>query len=387
MTYMVKESHIKILLTTRNKKKYNKIGYVADIGDFVYVEISDIPKMSHIKITAICEICNIHNTIQYSKYNKNIERGGYYSCKKCSGVKRKKTIKEKYGVDCIFQREDVRNIASQWMKSDEFKITSKETIKNKWGFDSYSKTDEFKERISKANKNNKNAIKKREKTCLENYGYKSILEIPGLKEKSMYDKYGATYSYNIKSIRDKIIKTNMEKFNCASPFGDSKIQEKSKLTNIEKYGYPNVFSSPLIKNQIKKTLLDKYNCTNPMQHPGIFSKSMSNYSRKFKIEKIGDLNYQSLYELDFILFCEKNSIQIENGPVINYEQKRYFSDFIIPKYNLICEIKSQYTFDMDKDKNLLKEKECLKQGYNFLFIIDKNYNDIFKYLNSFQLYG
>ena len=53
-----------------------------------------------------------------------------------------------------------------------------------------------------------------------------------------------------------------------------------------------------------------------MQNPDIFKKSMSNYSKEFKIKEIDNISYQSLYELDFINFCKNKSIVIENGPVV-----------------------------------------------------------------------
>jgi hypothetical protein len=50
------------------------------------------------------------------------------------------------------------------------------------------------------------------------------------------------------------------------------------------------------------------------------------------------------------------------------------ADFYLEKLNLIIEIKSSYTYNYDLEKNLSKEKFSKLNGYNFLFLIDKDYN-------------
>ena len=76
------------------------------------------------------------------------------------------------------------------------------------------------------------------------------------------------------------------------------------------------------------------------------------------------------------------NILLENGPSIRYhyqeKNKTYHSDFYLPDYNLICEIKSKYYYEKYIDLNLIKMKICLDKGYNFTFIIDKNYEYIYK---------
>lgn len=49
----------------------------------------------------------------------------------------------------------------------------------------------------------------------------------------------------------------------------------------------------------------------------------------------------------------------------------YFPDFYIKSTNTIIEVKSQWTFEKHKEKNLAKESACKAQGFNFNFIIYK----------------
>ena len=109
----------------------------------------------------------------------------------------------------------------------------------------------------------------------------------------------------------------------------------------------------------------------------------------YKIEKYKDteLYYQGSYEKDFL--DRYYDIGIKRGPTIKYiydgNEHFYFSDFFYEKLNLIIEIKSSKWFNEHKEKNLIKEKWCKKVGYNFLFIIDKDYS-IFENVIKHELY-
>ena len=55
--------------------------------------------------------------------------------------------------------------------------------------------------------------------------------------------------------------------------------------------------------------------------------------------------------------------------------------FYLTDYNLIVEIKSSYTYECELEQNLLKQKACLEQGYDFIFIINKNYDEFNELIN------
>lgn len=50
-------------------------------------------------------------------------------------------------------------------------------------------------------------------------------------------------------------------------------------------------------------------------------------------------------------------------------RRRYFPDIYIKSENKIIEVKSSYTYDFQKDKNLCKRDACLKKGLDFCFWI------------------
>ena len=91
------------------------------------------------------------------------------------------------------------------------------------------------------------------------------------------------------------------------------------------------------------------------------------------------IHYQGSYELDFLnRYYEK--IDIENGKTFYYvldsNRKAYISDFFLPKYNMIVEIKSSYTKKNHIDK--LKENSVIDSGLQFIMILDKDYTEFSK---------
>jgi len=106
--------------------------------------------------------------------------------------------------------------------------------------------------------------------------------------------------------------------------------------------------------------------------------SSNPFCKKSKF-KDSELHYQGTFELDF-LNNYYNKIKIENGKNfyynINNEKKIYISDFYLPDYNTIIEIKSNWTYNKNLNKNLLKKESVLNNDINFLFIIDKKYEEL-----------
>ena len=77
------------------------------------------------------------------------------------------------------------------------------------------------------------------------------------------------------------------------------------------------------------------------------------------------------YSEDDIL-CEVKNINKEIGRIkymFENNEHTYYPDFYIKSTNTIIEVKSQWTFDLHKEKNIAKEQACIQQGFNFEFII------------------
>jgi len=296
---MLKEKEVKIKIGSVNYKYfYEKYGpYKKD--DIIVVSVDDLMENSTVKVTAICEICGTEKIMKYQPYNNQIKKGSYYCCKDCKMIKTKETNRNKYGFDYPMQREEV--------------------------------------------------IKKSKKSLLEKYNVENISQ-----------------REDIRKIRSERLK-------------NEDYQNKMLEGVILKFGTNNVSKLQYIKDQKEQTLMLNYGVTNPSQSTFLFEKSQKS-GKKIKFHQNTSLYYRGTYELHFLDFCFENKINILKGPSIIFQykgkKKVYHSDYFIPEHNLICEIKSNYYYNKYLELNMVKREETLKMGYNFTFIIDKNYTTL-----------
>ena len=322
---MIKNDFIKLKVSSGLKQNYSGLGY-----DFtkeeVYFKVIDLKDVSNQKIDVICDLCEGEYNIYYCKYVKNIKRNGYYSCRVC-GLKAR--------VEMM-----VNNNLSL---NQEYQLKKKETFIKNYGVDNPSKSNEIKE-------------KKRE-TCLKNFGVENGLQLREKIKSVMIEKYGVDHPMKSEIIRKRLIENT-----------------------LSKYGVDNISKLDDVKKQKKETCFENYGSNHPSQNPNIFKKQLlSSYKIIYYNE---ELFAQGTYELHFLNYCEEKGVLdlISNGPSLNYilESQRtehmYHSDFYIEKLNLIIEVKSSYTYNYHIEKNLSKEKYSKLNGFDFLFLIDKDYN-------------
>lgn len=196
-------------------------------------------------------------------------------------------------------------------------------------------------------------------TCLEKYGVDNISKLP--------------------TTHDKIRETNVERYGVTSYTKLESFKEEHKYKMLSKYGVTSFSKTNefLVKQRI--TCLERFGVENASQNSEIFSKQQK---KRFEINIFRDteLYYQGSYEKDF-LDKYYDLFEITKVDCINYlfdGSRVYYPDFYLPKYNLIIEIKSSYTYNRFLEKNNSKQKACLELGYNHIFIIDKNYDDFNK---------
>ena len=339
---MIITKEVKIKINPQNIKHYINLGYVCNPRDEIIIKTEHLSKGSNYKIRVKCDKCGKEKNLIYLKYFENINRGGYYSCSnKCSVEKQENYFLEKYGVKIIFQNENIKNL-------------SKQTKLKKYGDENY------------------NNINKNIKTNLEKYGCENVS--------------------SSQIIKNKKKETNLKNWGVENVFQNEDIKEKSKQTCLEKYGvksytqtdeYKNYIKSlnidyNVIQEKMKITCLKKYNCEYSAQNIDIFNKTQM---IQLKMKYYKDIRYQGTYELDFLIFCDNNNILNELTKIKSlkyfYENKNkiYHPDFFIQKLNLIIEIKSDYYYNLYLEKNLCKQNSCIKQNYDFMFIINKNYDN------------
>lgn len=353
---MIKNETIKIKVSSGLKQNYSHLDY--DFTQFeVDFKITDLKEVSNQKVDVICDVCFKEYNIHYCKYIKNFKRNGFYSCKECGLKKRSEIMKN-------------NNLSLNKDFQEKKKITF---IKN-YGVDNPSKSEKIKE--------------KKKETCLSNHGVTNGLKLRDKVKNGMRKKYNVEHPMQSKDIKDKMYLDLISKYCVDNVSKLEEVKRKKEETCFKNHGVINPSQNKDIsRRQIikyKENYMIKYGFEHPMQRKEIFDKMMLS---SYKIIYYNDeLFSQGTYELDFLNYCEVNNIidMISNGPSIEYEindkNHVYHSDFYIEKLNLIIEIKSSYTYNIDLEKNLSKEKYSKIKGFNFIFIIDKDYTKLNEYI-------
>jgi hypothetical protein len=369
---MLLTKEIKISPTSKNITHYRNLGYNVKIGDEIIIKPEHLPKKSKIRVFVECEKCGKKNEITYYSYTRNITNSGYYGCGKCSNEKAQNTCMGVYGVKHATQSQNIIN-------------KTKKTNQERWGVDWVVQNEDVKQKIEDSN--------------IERYGVKSYLQTVESRKKMI--EY---FDEHMGDIQDKREKTNMDRYGHSTPLQSEKIKNKIKETKeirygdeyfnnrklyketcLRVYGVDNPMKNEEIQNRLKCTLVERYGVEYPAQNPNIFLKMLKS-GYLIKQYKDSDIYYQGTYEEDFL--NRYYHIGITRGECIEYEYQNnkhiYFPDFYFEPLNLIIEIKSSMWYEEHKEKNEIKRDCCIQHGYNFLFIIDKNYDTFDKLIKPFM---
>lgn len=165
-------------------------------------------------------------------------------------------------------------------------------------------------------------------------------------------------------------------------------EQKMMQTCRRNYGVDYPFQSSIIRQQMVLTVLLKYGYEYASQHPDIHMKQInSSFKKKLYTFPSGNHTYVQGYEpfcLDMLLEEGMPESDIiagtmtpENGktiPHISYTREDgkpgvYFPDIFIPSCNALIEVKSQWTFNLQKERNILKLEASVKAGYRVYLCI------------------
>jgi hypothetical protein len=219
------------------------------------------------------------------------------------------------------------------------------------------------------------------------YGVENIGQTQQWKDKiksTNLERYGVEWQTQSKNFKDKTTNTWNIKYG-GHHTKSSKSKDKKIKTNLERYGVEHGLQSELVKAKGRATCLKRYGVEYTHQNIDIFNKAVkSSLSyKKFILPSGRIVNLQGyedialkqlldVYKEDDILIGPKD-IQNKIGQIwyINDKDKqsKYYPDFYIISENKIIEVKSEYTFRINYNKNKLKEKACLDNNLNFEFII------------------
>jgi hypothetical protein len=113
-------------------------------------------------------------------------------------------------------------------------------------------------------------------TCLERYGVENSFqskEIKNIIKNTCIEKYGVENPAMLLTTKDKIKNTCLEKYGVENPFQSNEIKNTIKNTIMYKYGVSHVMLLSSIKDKIKNTCLERYGVENPLNNLKIKEKS------------------------------------------------------------------------------------------------------------------
>ena len=213
------------------------------------------------------------------------------------------------------------------------------------------------------------------KSCI-NHDPEIINKMKHTYHKTCMSKYSMPYVTQTKFVRDLIIKNNKNN-------DPSKIAA-TKYTSIKKYGVDCSLKNKDVQRTSQETCFKHYGVYFPAQNSRIHrDQQRSAFKLKEYILPSGKIIFKQGYEPQFLDYVFKNNILTEDEIIytpttitytnIKNKISHYHPDFYIPKYNLIVEIKSNWTYKKDKNV-LLKEQACKNNGYSYVRIIDNNFS-------------
>ena len=103
---LTRETSVKI--SDSNYSYYERLGYTLTIGERLNIPVELLSTGSHQKISCQCDGCGIIKDVIFKNYINYGNKWGEYYCRKCSEVKRKKSLNLNYGVDYPIQNKEIR---------------------------------------------------------------------------------------------------------------------------------------------------------------------------------------------------------------------------------------------------------------------------------------
>jgi len=329
---MITQDKIPINITVRNVTYFKEMGYDAIINNQLIINISDLKRYSRVKIPIKCSNCGTEKEMTYTKYMDNVERYGFYTCKKCSTIKKKITFTNNYGVD-------------NPMKVDKIKQKGKTTKKKKYGDENYNNQDKHKQTNLKLfgvehHLQNKDILEKQKQTNLEIYGFEHASQSKIIKDK-------ISYSYN----KSKLKRTN-------------DLYKKNHNINILE-----------INGEYFTLLCDKCNTKYKIKGNVLQLRLLYNNELCTNCNPVG-INNVSQPEKKLLSFIEDNydgKIIINSKSII----PPYELDIYLPELNLAFEFNGLYwhnELNKDKDYHKMKSDLCESKGIQVIHIWEDDWD-------------
>lgn len=163
--------------------------------------------------------------------------------------KRKATVKERFGVENVFQDGQVKD-----------KI--KETNLGRYGVENIAHNADVKE--------------KRKATNLKRYGVENVFAADDIKERikrTNLERYGVENPNQSADVMQRRIETNLERYGVEHYVETGEFKEKSKGSSLERYGVEHPMKSDAVQQRQQEVVFEKYGVRNVLLHREIYGKS------------------------------------------------------------------------------------------------------------------
>lgn len=184
--------------------------------------------------------------------------------------------------------------------------------------------------------------------------------------------------------KEKIIKTNIERYGVSNPFQSEEIKEKIKHTNLKKYDAENPQQNKEIKEKTNNTIFRKYGVKNISQSEQIKQKKINTCLKNYGVKYPGQTQQSIDKVKERILTFEQTVEQFRNvhGDIYQYDDPTYID--CTTKMRMICSKHGEFWQTPNNHKNNQGCPECHineSKGVKYItnFLIDNNINFIKEY--------
>jgi len=210
-------------------------------------------------------------------------------------------------------------------------------------------------------------------------------------------KYGVDNTAKLENVIEKTKQTCLEKYGYSTILITPEQKQKTKEKLLEEYNVDSPVKSEIIRNKMKNTCIERYGFTSYSKTEK-FKQNMSDFNRTHKFKRTSkyyydDCYFDSSWELAYYIWLTDNNINFEYHPDIYFEYEynnkiyRYYPDFLIN--NELYEIKGDQFFDNNNNYiNPFNNKNNTKVSLKYQCMIKNNikilrYKDISFILNKY----
>jgi hypothetical protein len=181
---LINNEYVKVEITNINLRFMRRKYKDCNIGDILNIPYKELGKCSQKKIELKCDYCGKIFNREIAVYMRKFEgiiEGQKDACEDCVNLKKNETNLNKYGTEWFTQSEDGRKVLSKNNPMyDEFNVLkNKEVVREKYGVDNIFQLEEIKE--------------KSRQTCLEIFGFKNAMQNKEIKNKSNINRIKSLY--------------------------------------------------------------------------------------------------------------------------------------------------------------------------------------------------